>query len=101
MDNGENDRFLVPHEDVYGLNSDGSPFMLGHAHTFGGEFTADEVKVHLAEIYEDDPNNFQVIPPREQAQKRSQNVGRRVFGFSNWNGCQWEPQGPQGDPSLN
>lgn len=41
--------------------------------------------------------------------RESRAGGRAVFGFSNWNGCKWEPTGPKGrraehppaDPTLN
>lgn len=28
-------------------------------------------------------------------------TSNRTFGFSNWNGSNWQPTGPQSDPSLN
>jgi hypothetical protein len=34
-------------------------------------------------------------------EERPRNVGKRVFGFSNWNGSKWEPTGPKTNPNLN
>lgn len=95
--NGEFPKFITaPHVDAVEVRADGH-YIEGHTHASPG-VTEDEVRELTADYYGVDPDAIKV---RFEDPEKPKNVGRRVFGFSNWNGSNWQPTGPQSNPNLN
>lgn len=84
------------HVDGLGITPD-KAIVLGHVHDTEGMSDA-EIQRAIANQTGVDIVDIAVGGAIEE---RPRNVGRRVFGFSNWNGSKWEPTGPKTNPNLN
>lgn len=86
---------LWGHETSIEITQDGT-YVEGHVHHTRGT-TEEEVKEAVALVYGQDPSEVDIRP---LASNNNQS-NRRSFGFSNWGGSKWVPNGPQGNPENN
>lgn len=95
--NHDNDRPEIHiHPDVVEIGPDGVRPLIAHFHAEEGSTEQDILEAGSEQL---DVPIEQLMLSRPEV--RASQTGRMIFGFSNWDGCNWVPSGPEGDPNLN